>query len=304
VLPPAKLAWPSALALLALLGAGCGADTMPMTRGARARLLVDPAPRLRRPAPVTSPAGGAPEEALPDRPFAPTPLSSFAEALTDMALGAVRGQPVPASPVPTRAPLGAEPAEVEWWPPGEARPSRLEVLGVGVEADLVLKRGEAPDGGTLAERFGVLRVTFVVNRNGLRVVSLRPGAMSPRPGGGAPPPGLEGLATVARELIAALREGDVSAYQLTEADRRFLANDSVWAQVHEDGPPLGRAREITPLLVGLPDAPLSYRLDDLGLLVRDEQGRLFGLSLELDRRGDSYVLSTTPLVRVRRLWPY
>lgn len=289
------------LVLLLALGAGCGGETLPMTRGAQARLWVERAPARPRPA---SPAP-APEQpaVVPGRPFAPTPLTGFAEALSDLALDAVQGQPLPPSPIPTRSPLGREPAEIEWWPPGEPRPRRLDVLAVGLEVDLVLKRGEPPEAGTLAERFGVLRVTFVVNRNGLRVVSLRPGAMSAQPGGGSPPRGLEGLREAAQALVASLRRGDVSAYQLTGADRQLLANDSVWHQLHEDGPPLGRAREIAPLLEGLPDAPLAYRLDDVGVLARAEDGRLFALSLELDPQDGTYVLSTTPLVRVRRLWP-
>lgn len=301
ILAPVTWTWRSVLPLLLLSTSCTGSVSLPASRGRQppsgqtARM-----PARARVAPAVEP----PEPRVPGRPFAETPLSAFAEQLAELALAAVQRRPLPPSPVPTRTPLGEASPLVEWWPPGAPRPRHLEVLAVGIEVDLVLKRGEPPESGTPTDRFGVLRATLVVSRHGLRVVSLRPGIMSPHLGGGAPPSGLEGLTEAARALVAALRRGEVSSYQLTEEDRRLLHNDAVWAQLHEDGPPLARARQVAPLLEGLPDTPLAYRLDEVGVLVRDEDERLYSLTLELDPQGGSFVLATSPLVQVRRLWPH
>lgn len=269
-----------------------------MTRGARGRLFVEPPARVRRPAAweLAAPAPPAPE----GRPFAPTPITPFAEAIADLALAAATAQPLPPSPVPTRRPLGPTPA-VEWTP--TTRPAHLSVMAVAMQVDLVLKRGVTPGDASADERWGTLRVTIVVGRNGLRIVSLRPGLTSSDAPVGAPPPGLEGLPELARTIIADLRRGNVAPYELTEADRRVLANDAVWAQIYEDGPPLRNAPRVAAMLEGMPDTPLAYGLDDVGVLVRDEEGRLYSLLLELDPQGATFALSTDPLVHVRRLWP-
>lgn len=285
------------LTVLALAACG-GPSTTALTRGPRGRLLID-APAPARSAAV--PRAAPPPAPIPGRPFADSPITPFAEQLADYALAAVEGRPLPPPPVPTRTPVDTP--EIDWSERARPRPRRLEVLAVALEIELVLKRGRPEDSATGPERWGTLRTTLAVTRNGVRVVSLRPGAMTPDPQGGAPPRGLEGLRELSRRFLADLRRGDVSAYELTEADRALLANDAVWVQVHEDGPPLRRARELARMLEGLPDAPLAYWLDDVGVLARDEEGRLYSLTLELDPYRDTFALATTPLIEVRRLWP-
>jgi hypothetical protein len=253
--------------------------------------------------PLTRVASRDPGERSPTRPFAETPITGFAEGIADLALAAVEGRPLPPSPVPTREPLMDEPQRVEWWPPDSPRPSRLEVLAVALEVELILKRGGPDDQGAVDERFGAVLATLVVNRNGLRVVSARPRAAPPSTTDRRPPPGLEGLPEAARQVLAALRSGDLAPFELDERDRRLLANDTVWAQLRADAARDLRGPRIRSLLDGLPEMPLSYKLDDVGVLARDQDGRLFGLGLELDAEGESFVLTTTPLVQARRLWP-
>lgn len=284
------------IALLALLAlSGCWGGTSSMTLGPRSRLIETP-PRARRPAAWEMRAIDS--QPPPGRPYADTPITPFADRITDFAIAAALRRPLPAPPIATRRPLTIEP-QVDWDGPP---PARLDAIAVAIEVDLILKRGE-PDDAAPSERWGRVRATLVVGRNGLRLVSLRPGAVTRDDRGGALPPGLEGLDAVARTLIADLRRGDVSGYALDERDRRLLANDAVWAQLHEDGPHLGRAREIGAMLESLPAAPIAYVLDDIGVLARDENGDLYGLSLELDPHAGSFALATSPLVTVRRLWP-
>ncbi len=285
------------LAMVVLLAACGGPSTTALTRGPRGRLIDAPLPARRAGLPRTAPA----PLPIPGRPFADSPISGFAEQHADSALAAVEGRPLPPPPVATHVPVDTP--EIEWSERARPRPRRLDVLAVALEVELVLKRGRPDGSATGPERWGSLRATLAITRNGVRVVSLRPGAMSPDPQGGAPPRGLEGLGPLSRRFLADLRRGDMSSYELTEADRALLANDAVWVQVHEDGPPLGRARELARMLEGLPDTPLAYWLDDVGVLARDEEGRLYALTLELDPYGDTFALATSPLIEVRRLWP-
>jgi hypothetical protein len=292
-----RTAFVFALAAIASCG---GTSTMTMTRSAGGRL-VEPPPRARRPAAWESAVPA--QERLAGRPFAPSPITSFAEQMTDLALAAVEGRPLPTAPVATRRPLEGALAEVTWSEHTTRRPRNLEVLAFALEVELILKRGQPEPDAHGPERWGTLRTTFVVNRNGVRLVSLRPGALSPTVVSGRPPAGLEGLPELARELLAHLRRSDISPYDFTEEDRRLLSNDTVWAEIHQDRPTRARLGDIARMLADLPDAPLAYRLDDIGILTRDDEGRLYGLALELDPDQGSFALATSPLVQVRRLWP-
>lgn len=287
-----------ALLALGLALPACWGGTSSMTLGPRAHLIETP-PRARRPAAWEMHAiETAPP---PGRPFAETPITSFAEQIADFALAAAYGAVLPPPPVATRRPLERHPI-VDWSERIATRPAHLEAIAVAIELEVILKRGE-PDDSAPSERWGSVHATLVVNRNGLRVVSLRPGAVSPGPRGGVLPRGLTGLDGAVRTLLADLRSGDVLHYEIDERDRRLLANDAVWAQLHEDGPALGRARQVGAILEVLPHEPLAYVLDDVGVLARDGDGQLYGLSLELDPHGDTFALATTPLVSIRRLWP-
>lgn len=286
-----------ALGALLAFATGCWGGTSPMTLGPRSRL-IETSPRPRRPAAWEVHAQESPPP--PARPYADTPITEFAERITDFALAAAMHEPLSEPPIPTRRPVSMLP-QVRW--DERARPAHLQALAVAIEVELILKRGE-PDDAAPNERWGRLRATIVVAKHGLRIVSLRPGAIRQDERAGTLPRGLEGLEAVARTLIADLRRGEVSHYALDERDRRLLANEGVWAQVHEDGPALARARAIGRMLEDLPAAPLAYVLDDIGVLARDEEGGLYALTLELHPHAGSFALSTTPLVSVRRIWPY
>lgn len=233
------------------------------------------------------------------RPFARSPITDFAEAMADLALAAIEARPLPPSPMPAN---GALSARVDWRN-GVTSLRQLSVLAVAIEVDLVLKRGEPPQGDVGPSRWGELRAVIALSRNGLRLVELRPGEMRTDENDRQPPPGLEGVRALARDLLAGLRSGDLSSYDLTEEDRALLANDVVWARIEHDRPHHGRLRDIQTMLEGLPEDPIAYRLDDVSVLARDERNHLYALSFELDPHGDTFALTTDPLVTVRRLWP-
>lgn len=283
---------------LALASVSCGGGDVGRTTGGP--LIDDTGRGERTPRAHDAPDEGAP--AISGRPYASTPITEFAEAMTDLALAAVEGRPLPTSPVPLRHSIDGAP-EVEWSEHLRERPRRITVIGIAFELELILKRGTPPEGAEGAARFGSVRATVALSRNGLRLVELRPRAMTPEPLGGAPPRGLEGLPALARQLVSDLRQGDIHTYDITESDRVLLGDDAVWAEAQELRLIHARIPEIRRLLEGLPDEPLAYHLDEVGILARDDQDRLLSLAMDFDPRDGSFALSTQPLVEVRRLWP-
>lgn len=234
------------------------------------------------------------------RPYAATPVSAIAEDLTELAITVAAGRPAPATAAPLRSPLvGA--AQTRWHtepPVGE-----MVVIGIAFELELILKRGEPEEDAEPRDRWGSLRLTLALSRNGLRVYSLRPRTMSRALPGGPLPAAMSGLASVASDLLAALRRGDLSGYALDDADRALLANDEVWLQVQEDRVSPELVTDVQAMLATLPDAPLAYRLDDVAVLAADADERLLSLAMSWDAEGERFVLATEPLVEVRQLWP-
>ncbi|MBX3268758.1 MAG: hypothetical protein KF729_00770 [Sandaracinaceae bacterium] len=234
------------------------------------------------------------------RPYADTPISEVAEELTDLALAVADGRPPPPTEVRLRSALdGAEQAR---WHTDRPREAPL-VIGIAFELELILKRGVPDDDAEPAERWGSLRLTLALSRNGLRLYSVRPRTMSRALPGGPLPSALAGLGALAAGLVAALRSGDVAAYALDEADRALLGNDEVWAQVQEDRVRPELVTQIAAMLATLPDAPLAYRLADVAVLAADADGRLLSYAMSWDLEGQRFVLATEPLVEIRQLWP-
>lgn len=285
------------LILVLSLVYGCGGGAVGRTTGGP---LIDVGVARHRPARVEPPRASAPATPVA---FAETPITQLATALTRAALAAVERHHTEPLPVPTRRPLASHSAlEVDWSERIEGRPQHLEVLGFAFELELILKRGDPPDDDSETV-WGSIRATVAVSRYGLRLVELRPRAISPDPEGGVLPPGTEGIPEISRRLLSDLRRGNMDAYALTETDRSLLDNEAVWTRVRDGRLTPARVAEMRDMLVGLPDEPLAYRLDDVAILVRDERGRLLSLTMDFDPSEGSFALSTTPLVRVRQLWP-
>ena len=271
----------------------------------------EPLPYQRRPTPVIIPAQqpraqervvrAAPPPS-PEIAFARTPITETAEALSRLAVSAAMTPQIDPSPIATRRPLGTPGLEVDWSSQIDGRPRGLEVLGLALEIEIVLKRGTPPDHAEGRARWGSVRATLALSRNGLRLVELRGRAMEPDLDSGRAPQGFAGLDELVAALLNDLADGDMASYRLNQDDRALLNNDTVWARVEQDFS-TGQLEEVREMVRGLPREPLGIRLDDVSVLVRDERHRLLSLSMDFDPRGESFVLATAPLVRVAQLWP-
>ena len=278
-------AWPGVLAL-AWLVLGCAGPSRP-----RRNVASGAHPPRRAPPSQLTP--------LPGRPFAATPITSILDELTDLALAGATGQPFPATQAPLRSSITGSPVR---WHTTEPR-ARLSVIGVALEVELILKRGVPDERSPPAQRWGSIRLTLVLTRNGLRIASMRPRTMSRSLPGGRLPDAMSGLEPICAQVLAAIRAGDVSAFFLDEADRALLHNDEVWARAQADRVQTRLVAHLRAMLLPLPSEPLAYRLDDVAVLVRDGETRLMSLGFEWDAQGDSFVLETAPLLEVRQLWP-
>lgn len=284
-------------ALALAMSASCSGTTS--TSAAHATSPAEPGPPpgddSQRPAPADEPASG--------RPYAETPITPLANELTELALAALRRQPLAPPSFPTAGPLPS-PAPIAWRTPDRLRdPDALAVIGIAFELELVMKRGRPDPDVDGPERYGAIRVTLALSRGGLRVVGLRPRLLSSSYGAGTLPVALVPLQQVARELLASIRAEDITGYRLTDEDRALLDNETVWMQMVEDRVPAGRVHELAQMLATLPEEPIAYVIDDVAVLARDREANLYSLTMDFDLRRGTFAMQTQPLLEVRRLWP-
>lgn len=272
------------ITLLALLTLACGPSDVGRTTGGP---LLEPDPPARR---AARPEG---------RPYTEHPIAPFAEAMTDYALAAVRGGPLPEAPVPLEGDVGPISYREGVAPPD----GPMQVLGFAFEMELVLKQGRPVPDAEGAARWGSVHAIIGVTRHGLRLVEFRPRRVREAAPETQPPAAMAGTAPIAVELLSAIRHQNLDAWTLGEADRELLGNDAIWDRVRADGPRDVHVRELAVLLETLEGPMLGTLLGDMAVLVALPDERLLSLAMRLERAGTSYRLRGDPLVEVGQVWP-
>ena len=266
------------LALSASCGSAQATSTVPEP------VVVDPAA-----ASATAEEAPPPEDETFSRyGYAESVMTPFADRVTDLVLAALAGRVLPEVGVPVES-LHEGQSLVELRSALDAVPEGLEVVGFGMEIDMVL-RG-APTGGRLS-------VVLYLGPTGIRLAYV--GVSSGRRGDPLPRE-LGEIEVVASSVLDTMRDGGIDELLLGEADRRWLDDDRVWNELARERPDdetLERAIE----LARSTEDPVAYTLDDLGLLLRDADGRWYSAELDFDHQGGGIVaLENGPLVTLRRI---
>lgn len=238
---------------------------------------------------------------LSARPFPDAPLRDEVNALVDAALATVRGETVGQLPLPTASRLDPN-APMIRYPRSDGSDPRptgeLTVLGWVMEMDLVLKVGTAQPSLPTETNDGLIRALLYLGPNGWRIAGLR-AAMMPRDPGYPAPPGLADLDQLAQSVLQHLRDGSIVDIVMGDAERRIINDDRLWTMIREELPREDAYRRVSRLAANVPNAPITYRLDDLGVLVRDETGMIFAFIFELVENAGTIQLGTTPFITVR-----
>ena len=255
-------------------------------------------PSVVVPEPVAVPRGAVTasydEVALPnDDPasrygYADSPLTPLADRVTDLVLAALHDRPLPDMGIPIE-PLGEGQELLDLRGALSSVPEDLEVAGFGIEMDMVMA------GGPLGARLGIV---LYLGPTGVRVAYV---AVSTGRRGGALPRELAEIDAVASHVLSAMRGGAIEELLIGEAERRAVADDRVWSELARERPDdetLARAVELS----RTSGDPLAYRVDDVGVLLRDSSGRWYAAELDFDHQAPGVVvLENGPLVTLRRL---
>lgn len=268
--------------VLFLVVVGCGASDPSLPAPVR----VDPTSTARMPPaePLADETSASPHG------YADSTLTPFADRITALALAALAGDELPAVGVPVE-PLREGQRLVELQGDLHAVPEGLEVVGFGLELDLVL---DDSGGG---ER---LHLVLYLSPTGIRLayVSVTAGRRSQ-----PLPRELDDLEQVASHVLAVLRAGNADALLLGEAERDWLNHEGLYDELVREAPDPETMRRAAELARGSGD-PLGYRLDDVGLLLRAPDGSWFGAELDFEQRSDGVVLlENGPLITLRPLVP-
>ncbi|MCC7534741.1 MAG: hypothetical protein IT379_00935 [Deltaproteobacteria bacterium] len=243
--------------------------------------------------------------------YAASPLSAFADAVTDVALAAVaRGEAsLPESPIAIEASGGdVERLRADADTTSALRAGRPEVLGLYLEVELYLTPTGGADAGpgagvrrtdqlSLGLWLGAGGATSGPSR-GVRVTLLR--YVAGGAGAVSLPPAPSAIRAAVEPILAAIREGrPASEIAFADADRANVADRALGAQMR-GGAPDDRALE--PARAALATSPRirAWAFDDLGVLVRAGAATvLLAMKITVDDTG--LVLEAQPLVRAQRV---
>ena len=220
--------------------------------------------------------------------YADTPLTPLADRVTDLVVAALTDSSLPDVGIPIE-PLHEGQDLVDLHGAIGSVPEDLEVVGFGMEMDMVMAGG--PSGARLA-------IVLYLGPTGIRVAYV---AVSTGRRGGALPRELAEIDAAASHVLSAMRGGAIEAILIGEAERETVGDERVWNELVRERPDdetLARAVELSRTT----EDPLAYRVDDVGVLLRDGVGRWYTAELDFDHQGPGVVvLENGPLVTLRRL---
>jgi hypothetical protein len=220
--------------------------------------------------------------------YADSPLTPLADRVTDLVVAALRDRPLPDVGIPVE-PLNDGQVLIDLRGAIDTVPEDLEVVGFGMEMDMVM--GIGPSGARLA-------IVLYLGPTGVRVAYV---AVSTGRRGGSLPRELAEIDAVASHVLSAMRSGAMEQILIGEAERHVIGDERVWNELARERPDdetLARAVELSRTT----DDPLAYRLDDVGVLLRDGVGRWYTAELDFDHQAPGVVvLENGPLVSLRRL---
>lgn len=238
------------------------------------------------------------------RPFADSPLSGFANVMTDAILAALEGEPLPQLPLPTQMPVDPAVPQVQF---AERRGEQAEPVGEVTavaflfEVEVIYKVGDRQPDVPREANLGRVGCVLFLSRHGLRLVTADLETLTPR----RPTPlpaALSGVEQATTELLETLRQGNIDQAVIGDDERRLVDNPEFWADIQREIPSGQDLEELVRFLETVQAQPVGYDVEnDTGLLVRDSEGSLFGITFQLDESNGQYQLESNPVFRGFRL---
>lgn len=270
------------LAVCSLAACGGGSSTPPRT---------EPVPSVTAPEPEPEPVADEPALAAgPPRaqeasPFADSPITPLANQLVQVADAARLGEPLPEVAFPIER-HSAEDRLLHR--DQEPLPREIEYVGLAMELEIALGP-PGPGGGAP----GGLELILFLSRHGLKILALEADPVS----GARPPPRWLPVSGLAQQILSDLRADRMQRWWIGDAELAMLGPELA-REVERERPGPDELRKARALARA--DAAVhGFRIDDVTVIARDAQSRLWALKMQFES-GDVPELDAHPLVRVRR----
>jgi hypothetical protein len=236
-------------------------------------------------------------------PFAPSPLTELATALTKLASTVLDGNPPPRGPIPIEALRRDRKLIDSSGPPPQS--ADLEFLAFGIEMMVMFHEGTDPNisagspGPPPPPEDGAVEATLLLGKTGIKIVELhlRSGKKSQKL-----PGWLAGASPVGNDLADAARRGKLDAMLVGESERSVLGNDKLFQMALKERPKPERVREVEAAAKKYPRT-LGVEIDELYLLAKSRSGAIFVFEFNIDEDDGQIVLDAAPLFSVERRDP-
>lgn len=219
--------------------------------------------------------------------FAASPISEFSEKIVELVTALLDGRPLPndlplATLKPGRAPIGFVGID-----PDEAR--RIDWWGVGPEIDF-----------SVTTTYGKpvnIRGVFVVTEAGLHLVAVDVDNHERKQ---KVPDWARGLETVANDLLATAKRGELATLLHGEELRRLIGDEELWEKAGGSLPKADDLAEVEAVARAATSGPTGFRLDDIAVVGRAPSGKLCECKLEFDEQDGRVVVNPQMTVRAMK----
>ncbi len=230
-------------------------------------------------------------------PYANSSITDFACKVTDIAFAALRGKPLPNNGIAIeRLPRGRSLVRKR-----DAVPARLDVVAFIAEMDILLglsKKASNSRAGRSRNR--TLRTALYLSSTGLKLAHLRvSSAIRAYPLA----PEVKGFEPVAKDLIKALRANRLKRWLISETERPGFGNDALFRELIDEAPKTRVIRDVRDMLKTW-NEPEEYRFDDLVILVRGPDRRIYNLRLDVEHHRHGMELDSRPLVYFKQVYRF
>jgi hypothetical protein len=217
--------------------------------------------------------------------FARSPITELGEKIVELVTAAIDGKPLP-----NDLPLGTPrrdtgPVQLTGLDLDDAK--GIDWFGLGIEVDFSV----TTQGGTPAN----VDTVYLLTEAGLHLIGTSVGERERKL---ALPRWARGLETVAIDLLATARRGNLASLLPGDDVRRVFAADEFWEKAVKTLPKAEKLDELEALARTATSGPTGFRLDDVELVGRKPDGKLYTAKLDFDEGDGSVILEPHVHVRV------
>ncbi len=217
--------------------------------------------------------------------FAPSPITELGEKIVEFVVAAIDGRPLP-NELPLGTPRREEgPVQLTGLDLDQARSVAWFAVGLEVDFSVTTQGGKHPN----------VESVYMLSEVGLHLISVTVGDRERKQ---ALPDWARGLETVATDLLATAKKGNLATLLPGDDVRRLIADDVLWERATRSLPRADEFAKVEALARAATSGPTGYRIDDVEVAGHLPNGTICTCKLDFDEADGGVYLEPHAHVRL------